>query len=88
LAVGTPGGGQDTPGRESLICPLPGVACGFYWGISRIQRSDADVNANEETRIGNTPLRDVADECSLAVATLLIGGADRAAGVVLNDGSA
>ena len=37
----------------------------------------ADVNANEEARIGNTPLRDVADECSLAVATFLVdSGAD------------
>src|SRR5918993_400701 len=37
----------------------------------------ADVNAHEEARIGNTPLRDVAGRCSLAVATLLVGsGAD------------
>ena len=32
----------------------------------------ADVNAHEEARIGNTPLREVADECSLAVATFLV----------------
>lgn len=37
----------------------------------------ADVNANEEARIGNTPLRDVAGECSLAVAAFLVdAGAD------------
>ena len=37
----------------------------------------ANVNANDEARIGNTPLRDVADKCSLAVATLLVeSGAD------------
>jgi ankyrin repeat protein len=37
----------------------------------------ADVNAIDEPRIGNTPLRDVADECSLAVATFLVNaGAD------------
>ena len=37
----------------------------------------ADVNANDEVRIGNTPLRDVADTCSLAVATFLVNcGAD------------
>jgi ankyrin repeat protein len=37
----------------------------------------ADVNAHEEARIGNTPLREVADECSLAVATFLVdSGAD------------
>ena len=37
----------------------------------------ADVNAHEEARIGNTPLRDVAAECSLAVATFLVdSGAD------------
>jgi ankyrin repeat protein len=37
----------------------------------------ADVNAHEEARIGNTPLRDVADDCSLAVATFLVdSGAD------------
>jgi hypothetical protein len=37
----------------------------------------ADVNAHEEARIGNTPLRNVAGECSLAVATLLVdAGAD------------
>jgi ankyrin repeat protein len=37
----------------------------------------ADVNAHEEARIGNTPLRDIADECSLAVATFLVdAGAD------------
>jgi hypothetical protein len=32
----------------------------------------ADVNAIDEPRIGNTPLRDVDDECSLAVAQLLV----------------
>src|SRR5436189_272940 len=37
----------------------------------------ADANANKEERIGSTPRRDVADECSLAVATLLVdSGAD------------
>ena len=37
----------------------------------------ADVNASEEARIGNTPLRDVADTCSLEVASMLIAaGAD------------
>ena len=37
----------------------------------------ADVNASEEARIGNTPLREVAAECSLAVAKCLVdAGAD------------
>ena len=37
----------------------------------------ADVNAHEEARIGNTPLRGVAGECSLAVATFRVDhGAD------------
>jgi ankyrin repeat protein len=37
----------------------------------------ADVNARDERRIGNTPLREVAGNCSYQVAKLLIGaGAD------------
>jgi ankyrin repeat protein len=37
----------------------------------------ADVNAIDKARIGNTPLRSVAAECSLAVAQLLVdAGAD------------
>jgi ankyrin repeat protein len=45
--------------------------------IRVLLEAGADVNAHEEARIGNTPLRDVAGECSLAVATLLVdSGAD------------
>jgi ankyrin repeat protein len=37
----------------------------------------ADVNAHDESRIGDTPLGSIAGNCSLAVAQLLIGaGAD------------
>jgi ankyrin repeat protein len=37
----------------------------------------ADVNAVDEARIGNTPLREVAGQCSLTVAQLLVdAGAD------------
>jgi len=36
-----------------------------------------DVNAHDEARIGNTPLREVAGECSFAVARFLVdSGAD------------
>jgi ankyrin repeat protein len=39
----------------------------------------ADVNAHDEVRIGNTPLRDVAETCSLRMARLLVdAGADPA----------
>jgi ankyrin repeat protein len=42
-----------------------------------LMRSGADVNAHEEQKIGNTPLRNAADRISLRMATLLIdGGAD------------
>ncbi len=45
--------------------------------IRVLLEAGADVNAHEEARIDNTPLRDVAGECSLAVATLLVdSGAD------------
>ena len=37
----------------------------------------ADVNAHEEAKIGNTPLREIADNCSFEMAKLLIeAGAD------------
>jgi ankyrin repeat protein len=42
------------------------VAEGGQIGMMRVLlEAGADVNANEEARIGDTPLRD--DECSLAV---------------------
>jgi ankyrin repeat protein len=42
-----------------------------------VLEAGADVNANDEARIGNTPLRAVAEECSLAVAAVLVdAGAD------------
>ena len=43
--------------------------------IQVLLEAGADVNANDEPRIGNTPLRDVAAECSLAVATALVDAA-------------
>jgi ankyrin repeat protein len=45
--------------------------------MGALLEAGADVNAHEESRIGNTPLREVAGKCSLAVATLLVdSGAD------------
>ena len=40
-------------------------------------QSGADVNAHDESRIGNTPLAEVAGNCSYEVANLLVeAGAD------------
>ena len=45
--------------------------------MKALLEAGADVNAHEEARIGNTALREVADNCSLAVATFLVeSGAD------------
>jgi hypothetical protein len=58
--------------------PLHYAAASGHVDIMQVLlEAGADVNANDEPRIGNTPLRDVADECSLAVARFLVdAGAD------------
>jgi ankyrin repeat protein len=58
--------------------PLHYAAESGHLDIMRVRvEAGADVNAHEEACIGNTPLRDVADECSLAVATFVVdSGAD------------
>jgi ankyrin repeat protein len=63
---------------EIARTPLHYAAEGAHIGIMRaLLEAGADVNANDEARIGNTPLREVAGECSLAVAQFLVAsGAD------------
>jgi ankyrin repeat protein len=63
---------------EISMTPLHYAAESGHIDIMRVLlEAGADVNAHEEARIGNTPLRDVAGECSLAVATFLVdSGAD------------
>ena len=63
---------------EIAKTPLHYAAENEHIDIMRVLlEAGTDVNAHEEARIGNTPLRDVAGECSLAVATFLVdAGAD------------
>jgi ankyrin repeat protein len=58
--------------------PLHYAAEGEHLDIMRVLLDEgADVNAIDEARIGNTPLREVAENCSLAVAQALVeAGAD------------
>jgi ankyrin repeat protein len=51
--------------------------CGHLQVMEVLIASGADVNAHDERNIGNTPLREVADDCSYEVAKILIdAGAD------------
>jgi ankyrin repeat protein len=74
LADGRSPNGFDEIART----PLHYAAVGGHIEVMRaLLDAGADVNAHEEARIGNTALREVAAECSLAVATVLIeAGAD------------
>jgi ankyrin repeat protein len=58
--------------------PLHYATKGGHLEVMRLLiEAGADVNARDEARIGNTPLREVAGNCSFEVAKLLIdAGAD------------
>jgi ankyrin repeat protein len=74
LARGHPVNAFDDIG----MTPLHYAARGEHYEAAEfLIRSGADVNAHDESRIGNTPLGQVAGECSLRMAHLLVdAGAD------------
>lgn len=63
---------------EISYTPLHYAAKGEHIDVVRaLLEAGADVNANEEERIGNTPLRAIAETCSLKMASVLVeAGAD------------
>jgi len=58
--------------------PLHHAALGNHTGVVRyLIEAGADVNLREEEKIGNTVLRDIAENCSLEMARILVdAGAD------------
>jgi ankyrin repeat protein len=74
LAKGHPVGAFDELGKTPLHYA---VEREHEEGVLFLIQSGADVNAHEERLIGNTPLREVAGNCSLRIARLLLeAGAD------------
>jgi cytohesin len=69
LAQGRPPDSFDDLGKTALHY----AAEGEHLAVMRaLLEAGADVNANDPKQIGNTPLREVAANCSLEVAKLLI----------------
>ena len=64
----------DDVSKTPLHCAVEGDHLDV---VQYLIQSGADVNAHEESKIGNTPLREVADNCSYEIAKILIdAGAD------------
>ena len=64
--------------RDISLTPLHNAVRGEYFAVSQyLLENGANVNAQEEEKIGETPLGDVAATCSFEMAELLIlAGAD------------
>lgn len=72
--------GYDVNAKDSDLALTPlhyAVQCEHLEVARFLLNAGADVNANDEATIGNTPLSEVAGECSIPMAELLLSaGAD------------